>query len=793
MITFKPITIQQTALRGLRQAMIFAVLLPAIILVAVPTASAQDGTGETIINQCMDDLFPGNLGCTANDVRVSGVADVTGDGIVNEDDITFEPVCDIGADLPGLSCDGNPGICTVNNVATPGLCGDRCAFPGDTTSFAATFEVELSAQERFDIGLYFDINADPEGDGALTGTCSISTLPEVGSFTRPDGSTGNFVDLDTNCNGGRCPQPEDLCGDIDNANNPIFYDLSQTGNFIAAVCVDPDGDGQLNLPNCTSWRQSGANEVCTDPDDAFPGSPSKCNCDPEFQVPINVPPAELLVVKTANPTTVDEPGGVVTFTVEVTNTGIDPNNDVTLNAMVDDVYGDLDADDLNSHTWLTSDCLDDNDPPVVLTPNGGTYTCMFTGTVSGNGGESQRDIVIASGVDDNGNPISGDDFADVDIVDVLPAISVTKTANPDSVTEPGANVEFTVVVSNDSTADPLTITLLTDERPLGGTVTDIGNLCLDGSDNSLIGQTIPQGGPPLTCTFTVFVDGNAGEPAEVDKVTVTGEDDEPQPNSVSAYDTASVSISDDEAMIKLTKTANPTSVPEPGGDVMFTLVVDNLSLVDPLTITSLTDERPLGGAVTDIGNLCLDASNNSLIGQTITAGGSLTCTFVIPVTGDASDVPPGETDLATVEATDDDLPPNTVSDDDDATVTFLDVPPSASLTKTATMVVATFDVVVTNTSSAEAISLDALVDDQFPGGILIGDIDGVTILNSTCSVPQTLEPNDGQPGGLDEYTCSYDAKINTSPHVDTVTGTVSDNDGGSVMPSDSAEVTFGDP
>jgi hypothetical protein len=85
------------------------------------------------------------------------------------------------------------------------------------------------------------------------------------------------------------------------------------------------------------------------------------------------------------------------------------------------------------------------------------------------------------------------------------------------------------------------------------------------------------------------------------------------------------------------------------------------------------------------------------------------------------------------------------------------------------------------------LSLDALNDDQF-GDITI--IDGVTILSSTCFVPQTLEPNDGLPGGLDEYTCTFDAKVSTSPHTNILTGTVSDNEGGEVTPSDSATVTF---
>ena len=41
--------------------------------------------------------------------------------------------------------------------------------------------------------------------------------------------------------------------------------------------------------------------------------------------------------------------------------------------------------------------------------------------------------------------------------------------------------------------------------------------------------------------------------------------------------------------IEVTKTADPTAVPETGGDVTFTFVVKNTSTEEPVTITSLDD------------------------------------------------------------------------------------------------------------------------------------------------------------------------------------------------------------
>ena len=739
----------------------------ALAMVALPllasTAFAQ--SGFTLNGaECMDDRFPGTLGCTANDVRISGIADVstnngndtcmpgTPDGVVDECDVTFRPVCDTGADNVGADCSGNANVCQLGGQNAPQLCGNFCRFPGDDVEFSATFIFDLSAQERYDVGGYFSSDGDPNGDGALTGTCSVTILPETGTFDRPGGGTGSFVDLDTTCTGKNCPQPNDTCGDINAAQDPIFYDIStgQAGNnFIRATCVDPDGNGQLNLPTCTSWRQSGANELCTSPTDAFPGAPSKCNCDPTFELPIDVPAAELGVVKTANPTSVNEPGGSVTFSVELTNTGIDPNNDVTVDTIDDSVYGDI-ADASNPAITSTTCSV-----PQVITP-GGTYTCSFVADVTGNGGETHTDVVTGSGTDDNGNNVEGDDDADVDIVDVLPAISVTKTANPTAVQEgAGETVTFTVRVDNDSTADALELTSLSDD--IHGDATAASN------STCSLPQTIAIGGF-YECTFDAIVDGPAFS-SETDTVTATGNDDEG--NVVMDTDTATVNINDDVAAIQIVKTANPTSVSEPGGNVLFSFTITNLSTVDSITIDSLSDT--IYGDISGLGDC------GSLIGVVLTPGGSDSCSFEALVSGNAGD---SETNVVTVNGTDDDGQP--VMDSDDATVNVTNVPPAASLTKDASMVVATFDVAVTNDSIAESLDLTSLSDDVF-GDITIAD--GVTILSTTCAVPQTIASGA-------TYNCSFDAKISTSPHTNTLTGTVEDDDGGSVTPSDSASVTF---
>ena len=97
--------------------------------------------------------------------------------------------------------------------------------------------------------VWFAQDGDPNGDGALSGVCTAVTPAYA--------PNPPWLDLD----GTDDPQPgehqssgiQDTCGDIDADHNPLFPSVTLT-----VVCVDGDGNGQLDLPNCTSWRQPSA-------------------------------------------------------------------------------------------------------------------------------------------------------------------------------------------------------------------------------------------------------------------------------------------------------------------------------------------------------------------------------------------------------------------------------------------------------------------------------------------------------------------------------------------------------
>ncbi len=90
--------------------------------------------------------------------------------------------------------------------------------------------------------------------------------------------------------------------------------------------------------------------------------------------------------------------------------------------------------------------------------------------------------------------------------------------------------------------------------------------------------------PAASCSFTFIgaVSGNAGS-SHTDIVTACGTDnDGTEPCDT---DDATVTITDVASTINVVKTANPTSLPEPGGNVTFTVQVTNTSSVDSLTIS----------------------------------------------------------------------------------------------------------------------------------------------------------------------------------------------------------------
>jgi uncharacterized repeat protein (TIGR01451 family) len=340
------------------------------------------------------------------------------------------------------------------------------------------------------------------------------------------------------------------------------------------------------------------------------------------------------VTKSASPASLAEPGGNATFSVSVQNTSA--VDSVTISSLSDDVYGDLDG---------KGTC----DVPKLLAPNA-TYSCSFTGAVSGNAGSSHTDVVTASGADDDGNPVSDTDDATVSITNLPSSIVVTKSADPNTLPEPGGTSTFSVTVQNTSAVDTVTISSLSDNV--------YGDL--NGKGDCVAPQTLLPGAT-YSCSFTGAVSGGAGS-SHTDVVTASGTDDDQ--NEVSGNDDAVVTITNLPSSIKVTKSASPTSIREPGGSATFSVTVQNLSAVDSVTITTLSDDV--------YGNL--DGKGTCDVPKTLEPGSSFTCSFTGAVSGSGGS---SHRDVVTASGFDDDQTPVTGTDDATVAITSAPAPPPA--------------------------------------------------------------------------------------------------------------------
>jgi hypothetical protein len=445
------------------------------------------------------------------------------------------------------------------------------------------------------------INLDPGEEVTCTFTNIQRGTILVEKQTDPDGLAGDFTFTGT------------AAGTISDDGHIIVSDLvpgtySSTESVPAGwqltgiTCDDANSTGDLATSTATFHLEAGETVKCTFTNDPLPS---------------------IAVDKVATPASIAEPGGNITFIVQVTNTSLEQ---ITLTSLVDNVYGDL-LNDANNPDITGSTCTDN-----TVIAAGSTYSCSFTGAVSGDAITTHIDTVTGKASDDEGNEATETGSATVTITDVLPTITVTKTADPTSVPETGGNVTFTFVVTNTS-VEAVEITSLSDS--VFGT--------LAGDADCQVGTVLPVGG---ACDFaeTHFISGDfeSGTP-HTNVFTAHAEDNEK--NDTFDDDDATVTFTDSTAQIDIEKyvsvdgganwldadTATGPSVIV-GQSVQFKFVVtntgntalSNLSLVDTdFDLSTCTVPATLAaGASFD----CI-ITTTALIGQhtdTATASGSFT-------------------------------------------------------------------------------------------------------------------------------------------------------------------------
>jgi hypothetical protein len=288
----------------------------------------------------------------------------------------------------------------------------------------------------------------------------------------------------------------------------------------------------------------------------------------------------------------------------------------------------------------------------VCRNGGGDVVRSGDGTTVANGIDLARDEEITCTFT-NRKTLSGD---------------VVKAADPNIVDQPGGPVTFAVAVVNSSTG-PVTVTSLVDDK--------FGNLDRDSPADShswitsdcQVGAVLApsdgraRGADTYTCTFVGNVTGTPDSP-HVDTVTVKLTDASGE--TVEKSDTAVVEIRDLHPSIDVTKSADPSFVQD-SGNVTYTAVVTNTSLVDSLVVDRLVDSIYGDLVAGPVKATCTYGGDPvTLPFKLLPFGESLICHFTVNVS---------KSQIDTVTASGTDPEGNRVTDSAQATVTVAVTPP----------------------------------------------------------------------------------------------------------------------
>jgi hypothetical protein len=575
---------------------------------------------------------------------------------------------------------------------------------------------------------------------AVPGTLTVTKTANPTSLTAPGGTVIFTVGV-TNSGG----LPVALTGMVDDVHGDLTTRPGSTCTTAPGTILHPGGSYTCSF-SATVTGSPGATQTDTVTVGAFDALSTPTSASATATVAITAPVPQIMVDKTASPATLPEPGGTFTFGVVVTNTSAAP---LVLTGLSDNVHGNLSG---------RGTCA----LGATLAASGGTYSCSFTASFTGNAGARQTDTVTATAQNEFGGVATASDSATVSLTDVLPQISLTHTVSPPSLPEPGGAFTHTVVVTNTG-AEPVTLGTLTDNV--------YGNLAARPDSTCGTGPgTVLAPGASYTCTFTVTFTGE-GRATLTDTVTVTASDDEQHVTSAAA--SATVSLSDVPPRVEVDLVVSPQSRPEPGGTFTYTVTVRNVSNPENVTLVRLVSN--VHGDLNGRGTCAVP----QFLPAPPAPGSSYTCSFTDVFLGNA-----GARQVVRVTATvvdNEGTEASATSPELSGTVIISDVAPQAAVDKTVVLDrlpapggTFIFTVRVTNTGS-EQVVITSLVDDVY------GDLAG-----HGCGPGAVLGPGD-------VFACSFVGLFFGAPgatQTDVVTVTVTDDEGNAVRVQDSATVTI---
>ena len=365
---------------------------------------------------------------------------------------------------------------TLANTVTSTTPGSNCA--AGSTDPACSATVTVSALTIVDTASVATITPG----GVIVYTV---TVHNSGQTPIPDAAfTAYFagVALDTTYNGDLAVSAGSITLDIMTASATWTGDLAPdaTATVTGSFTVKP-GTGHTVLSEHVDSTTPGS-------DCPVGGSDTRCSAE------VTVQTQTLTINKSADVSTTT-PGSAVQYTITVDNTGEAAYTGITV---TDDLTGVLtDATyDSGSAAAVASDSGDAGTvsfttPNLIWTGNlasGVTVTITYTVTVSNpdTGDRHLTNNVVSTAVGSNCPEASADTRCHTDVADLIPALTITKTADTTS-TSPGATVGYTITVTN------------TGQTPYtGATVTDDLTAVIDEAAYQNDATATPAGGASIT-------------------------------------------------------------------------------------------------------------------------------------------------------------------------------------------------------------------------------------------------------------------------------------------------------
>ena len=541
---------------------------------------------------------------------------------------------------------------------------------------------------------------------------------------------------------------------ITDLTDDIYGDLNGRGNCAVGASIPPGGAYRCEFSATVTGAAGDIHRNVATATVATESGQSVSESDAALVVvlPSDAPPeSSIRVVKESSVQSLPEPGGDVTYSVEVWNDG---ETDLVITGMSDDLVAGNDLNGLGT-------CALPQSIPV-----GTAYRCEYHQVIDGRYPLSVVNTVTAdASAPSTGDIVSGSDSATVTLTDTPVNLDIRKLARPRILSQSGGDVTYRAVIENHSPVKSVSLTSLEDNYH-----GDVSTDC----NMSVASPVLLDPGDAIECDFIRAVpDDSQPAPTEypafiTDTVTVTGKADGGADVSESATEVVLL-LPASEALppaIEVEKLVSPDRLTDAGGEVTFSVEVINASASEAVLITSLVDD--IHGNLSGRGS-CDTVSEGQPL--SIDPGDVYECAFSETLQGAGGS---SETDTITANGF------GAVSNDDvtafdQAEVRFTATPVDISVTKTPSTRLTTpgapmtFSVEVSN-ASVLPVSLTELMDSEY------GDLNG----KGDCATPTTIATGAAYKC---KFTVAIQSNIRSLVHFNQLVATASTLVGGSAVGS----------